>query len=252
MLHHKVGTANNKADLLSQQVDHEQGKEDNDEIVVLKPKHFWTMIMPTIEETYEKIKSTTCNHWLWDQNIHGSVNHDWGMILKERLIYYDGRIYILWDHTLQREIIAHSHEHVTVGHLGIEKTKELVLQEYWWPKMKRDTEAYIWACETCQWTKSSTQAKAAHLHPNIIPSWPWTHILVDMITDLPDCQGYDTIIMIVDHFSKEIIPIACSKQLSSEGWVKILWDKVYAKHSMPQVVISDQGPQFVSNFMKDL
>ncbi len=96
------------------------------------------------------------------------------------------------------------------------------------------------------------QAKAAPLHLNTIPSQSWTHISVNMITGLLDCQGYDTIIMIINRFSKEIIPIACSKELSSEGWVKILQDDVYARHGMPQVVISDRGPQFISNFMKDL
>ncbi len=114
-----------------------------------------------------------------------------------------------------------------------------MLQEYWWPKMKKDIEAYIYTCETCQETKSSTQAKAAPLHPNTIPSRPWTHISIDMITGLPICNSYDTIIMIVDRFSKEIIPIACSTKLSLEGWAKILHDEVYAKHRMPQVVISD-------------
>ncbi len=58
--------------------------------------------------------------------------------------------------------------------------------------------------------------------------------------------------MIVDRFSKEIIPIACTTELSSEGWAKILRDEVYAKHGMPQVVISDRGTVFVSKFMKDL
>ncbi len=38
---------------------------------------------------------------------------------------------------------------------------------------------------------------------------------------------------------QEIIPIACSTELTSEGWAKILRDEVYAKHGMPQVVISD-------------
>ncbi len=73
-----------------------------------------------------------------------------------------------------------------------------------------------------------------------------------MITGLPESNGYDAIIMIVDHFSKEIIPVACSTELSSEGWAKILCDEVYAKHGMPQVVISDRGTQFVSKFMPDL
>ncbi len=118
--------------------------------------------------------------------------------------------------------------------------------------MKKDIEAYIQACETCQRAKSSNQAKAALLHPNEIPSQPWTHISVDMVTGLPKSNGYDAILMIVDHFSKEIVPVACSTELTSEGWAKILHDKVYAKHGMPQTVISDRGTVFVSKFMKDL
>lgn len=118
--------------------------------------------------------------------------------------------------------------------------------------MKKDIKAYVHACKTCQWTKSSNQAKAAPLHPNEIPSWPWMHISVDMITGLPESNGYDMIIMIIDCFCKEIIPVACTATLSSEGWAKILRDKVYAWHGMPQIVISDCGPQFMSCFMKDL
>ncbi len=69
--------------------------------------------------------------------------------------------------------------------------KELMLREYWWPKMKKDVKAYIKECETCQQTKSSTQAKAAALHPNEVLVGPWTHISVDMVTGLPDLNGHD-------------------------------------------------------------
>ncbi len=58
--------------------------------------------------------------------------------------------------------------------------------------------------------------------------------------------------MIIDQFSKEIIPVACSTELSLEGWAKILCNEVYAKHRMPQVVISDWGTVFVSKFMNAL
>ncbi len=64
--------------------------------------------------------------------------------------------------------------------------------------MKKDIESYICACEMCQQTKSSTQAKGAPLHPNAIPSQPWTHISIDMVTGLPMCKGYDAIFMIID------------------------------------------------------
>ncbi len=49
------------------------------------------------------------------------------MKLDDGLIYYDHRIYIPQNHALRGEIIAACHDHITVGHPGIEKTKELVL-----------------------------------------------------------------------------------------------------------------------------
>lgn len=126
-LHHKAGTANKKADLLSRRADHDQGKDDNDQVVVLSPEHFRAMIMPTIGETHQRIKTTTRNIHLWDNTVTGSVNHDRGMKLNDGLVWYDGRIYIPRDHALRGEIIARSHDHVTAGHPGIEKTKELML-----------------------------------------------------------------------------------------------------------------------------
>ncbi|SJK99376.1 uncharacterized protein ARMOST_02672 [Armillaria ostoyae] len=118
--------------------------------------------------------------------------------------------------------------------------------------MKKDIKMYVVGCETCQRTKSSNQAKAAPLHPNTIPTEPWTHISVDMVTGLPDSNGYDALLVVVDRFSKAIILVPCNKDLSAEGWARILRDHVYTQHGMLQVVISDRRPQFVSKFMTEL
>ncbi|SJL16240.1 uncharacterized protein ARMOST_19760 [Armillaria ostoyae] len=118
--------------------------------------------------------------------------------------------------------------------------------------MEKDIKTYIGGCKTCQRTKSSNQAKSTPLHPNTIPTEPWTHISVDMITGLPSSNGHDALLVIVDRFSKAIILVPCNIELSAEGWARILRNHVYARHGMPQVVISDQGPQFVSTFMKEL
>ncbi len=77
-LHHKPGASNKKADLLSRRADHDTGKEDNDEVIVLKPEHFQALVMLTIEEVHIKIKQATLNHRLWDRNVSASLNHDHG------------------------------------------------------------------------------------------------------------------------------------------------------------------------------
>ncbi len=94
--------------------------------------------------------------------------------------------------------------------------------------MKKDIEAYVKGCEVCQRTKSSMQAKVAPLHPNAVSTEPWTHISVDMVTRLSELNGYNIILMIVDCFSKAIIPIVCNTELSAEGWARILRDHIYA------------------------
>ncbi|SJL13523.1 uncharacterized protein ARMOST_16967 [Armillaria ostoyae] len=201
---------------------------------------------------HKPVKTATRQKELWDKGIATSLEHEQGITKKDGILYYDNCVYVPRHLALHGDIITQSHNHITAGHPRVSKTRELILREYWWPKMKKDIEAYITGCETCQRTKTSNQAKSALLHPNAIPTEPWTHISVDMITRLPDSNGHDALLVVVDRFSKAIILIPCNIELSAEGWARILRDHVYACHGMPQVVISDQGPQFISAFMKEL
>ncbi len=78
-------SVNKKADLLSWWADHEQEKDNNDQVVVLTPELFKAMIMPLIEETHQHVKTATQNIHLWDNTVIGSVNHNQGMKLAEGL-----------------------------------------------------------------------------------------------------------------------------------------------------------------------
>ncbi|SJL02762.1 uncharacterized protein ARMOST_06098 [Armillaria ostoyae] len=217
VLKHKPGTANVKADLLSRRSDHDKGRRQR--------RH---------HETHERVRTATRQKELWDKGIAASLEHERGITEKDGILYYDNR--------------PRPHHGWTPRH---RKTRELVQREYWWPKIQKDVEAYVKGCETCQRTKSNTQASGAP-PPNAIPTEPWTHISVDMVTGLPSSNGHDALLVIVDRFSKAIILVPCNVELSAAGWARILRDHVYARHGMPQVVISDRGPQFVSAFMKEL
>ena len=41
-------------------------------------------------------------------------------------------------------------------------------------------------------------------------------------------------------------------ELSALGTAQIYQDHIWSKHGLPQKVISDRGPQFTAQFMKDL
>ncbi|SJL03594.1 uncharacterized protein ARMOST_06951 [Armillaria ostoyae] len=143
MLKHKPGTANVKANLLSRRSDHDQGEDNNGDITVLSPEHFRALIMPMTNETQEKVRTVTRQKELWDKGIAASLEHERGISEKNGILYYDNHVYIPHHTPLRGEIITQSHDHITAGHPGIAKTRELILQEYWWPKMKKDVETYI-------------------------------------------------------------------------------------------------------------
>ena len=142
--------------------------------------------------------------------------------------------------------------HHSWGHPGIDKTLELMTRNYWWPGMKKDIQKYIAGCNTCQTVKPDRQAKAAPLHPNEVPEGPWQIISVDMMGPLPESKGFDTILVIVDRFTKKSFFLPTNSKITSKGIATLYRDRVFSEHRLPKKVISDRGPQFISKFMKEL
>jgi len=77
------------------------------------------------------------------------------------------------------------------------------------------------------------------LHPLEIPNGPWQDISIDMIGPLPNSNGKDTILVIVDRFTKMIRLKATTMSISSEGIAKIYRDKIWKIHGVPRTITSD-------------
>ena len=58
--------------------------------------------------------------------------------------------------------------------------------------------------------------------------------------------------VVVDRFTKYVIAIPTTGEISSMGTAKLFRDHVWKQFGIPQKVISDRGPQFAAQFMKDL
>ena len=111
---------------------------------------------------------------------------------------------------------------------------------------------YVRTCPACQRTKTFPARPIGLLVPNPIPQQPWEEISVDLITGLPDSQGYDAIMVVVDCFTKMIHALPTNGTVSSEGVARLFRDNVWKLHGLPKRVISDRGPQFASRFMRAL
>jgi len=62
----------------------------------------------------------------------------------------------------------------------------------------------------------------------------------------------DTIIVIVDRFTKIIRLKVTMTNISLEGIAKIYQDEIWKLHGIPRKILSDRGPQFMSKFMREL
>jgi hypothetical protein len=105
--------------------------------------------------------------------------------------------------------------------------------------------AYIKECATCQTTKIWLPVKVL-LKPTKISEGPWKTITMDFIIDLPTSKGYDSILIVVNCYSKTIILSPCNKTITAEQTSQLLVDNVWKCTGFPKVIISDWGPQFAA------
>jgi len=60
--------------------------------------------------------------------------------------------------------------------------------------------------------------------PNSIPERAWSHILADFITKLPLAQGYNSILVVVDWFTKMAHFVPTTKKTTAEGLARLFRD----------------------------
>lgn len=73
---------------------------------------------------------------------------------------------------------------------------------------------------------------------------------MDFVTGLPKSQGNSVILSIVDRFSKAANFIALPKLLLAFQTAQLLTQHVIHIHGIPNDIVSDRGPQFISQVWK--
>jgi len=76
---------------------------------------------------------------------------------------------------------------------------------------------------------------------NKVPNRPWEIISMDLITQLPESNGYNAIYVIVDKLTKRAHFIPINNQFSLKDIAQLLYDKVYPLHRLLLQIISDRG-----------
>ena len=121
--------------------------------------------------------------------------------------------------------------------------------------MRKFIKLYIEGCAECQQYKINRHPTKPTLMPIEGPksTRPFSQIAADFITDLPESEGFDSILVVVDHgLTKGVILEPCTKKITAQGTADILLRRVFPRFGLPDKLISDRGPQFAARAFQDL
>ena len=130
---------------------------------------------------------------------------------------------------------------IHTGHQGITKCRRRIAQTVWWPGIAKDLENLISKCSIC------CRQKPQHSEPLLtspLPDHPWQKVATDLFE-----WRQSSYVLVVDYYSRYIELAKLSSTTSSEV-IKHL-KSFFARHGIPQIVVSDNGPQYSAALFKE-
>ncbi|PKI77579.1 hypothetical protein CRG98_002033 [Punica granatum] len=100
--------------------------------------------------------------------------------------------------------------------------------------------------------KTEQKSPAGLLEPLPIPERPWENVSMDFIVNLPKSEGCQTLIVMVDRFSKYATFIPTKKDCPAEEAARLFMKHVIKYWGVPTTIVSDCDPRFTGRFWTEL
>jgi len=246
------------------QTDHKNLQYFHDPCKITGRQARWTEFLQDFDYTLEHIPrstNTVADLLLQRKDLNKGVNTDEPHVLLSDHLFmptkttHANKIFLEDDSDLRRDILQTLHDSPAAGHPGISNTWELVREQYKGPRLREFVEQYIKGCACCQESKTNVHWSKAPLQRFDTPvkEGPFQYISMDLITDLPKLQGFDSILTIIDQgCSKAAKFILCMKTIDGTGVALEYLKHLVPWFRLPKRIISDRDPQFTSAFAKEM
>jgi hypothetical protein len=184
------------------------------------------------------------------QNIqNGTKSH---FHLQNGLLWYKQKRLYVPERKMRDTILKECHDGPLVGHGGAKRTTTLLKKSYYWLNLKDSAEEYVKTCLTCQQNRTLNKKQAGLLQPLPIPEGPWESVSMDFMVSLPPSRGFDTIMVMMDRFSKMAHFIPTKDEATTQETGRLFFTHVFKHHGLLKDIVSDRDPKFTSKFWRAL
>ena len=171
----------------------------------------------------------------WPDNkrtLHGPIAKFWGE--RGNSSIHDGLLLRKWQLVippcLRNDVLCHLHD----GHQGISRTRENAASSVWWPGISRDIEQMVRECPMCE---KYRKERIEPMRGTEFPDRPWSRIGADFSQH----EG-----LFVDYYSRDVEISSVSKHVNTIETI-LKMKRVLSRCGIPDILFSDNGPQFDSN-----
>ena len=178
------------------------------------------------------------------------------LIIKDNILYRqrktpDDKMSLQLVLPQQFKALAMTSLHDDLGHLGFERTIDMIRSRFFWPKMADEVKKWCDQCKRCCLRKTRPSRTTRVPLVSINTTEPLELICIDFLKLEKSKGGFENILVITDHFTKyaQAHPTRDQKALTV---AKILWEDFIQHYGFPVRIHADQGRNFEGHLIKEL
>jgi hypothetical protein len=208
-------------------------------------------------EFTEELKKSYQEHPIAKRILNDDPNRPEKFSVQDGIILFDELFYVPTK-KLQQQLIRQHHDTLAHGHLGIDRTQELITKTYFWPQMRQQIEQYIKTCDPCCRNKPNRHLPYGKLQPHDAPSAPFQVISYDFIQGLPPSRDsltntiYDEILVITCKFTKVAIIEPWNSKWSTKELEQVYNRRVFSQYGIQTKHICDRDRLFSSKYWNSI
>ena len=151
---------------------------------------------------------------------------------------------------MRQQLLHEAHGGRFAGHFSEKRVYDLLRRYYWWSGMRADVRHHCRECIVCASRRGTGKATRPPLQP-IPVGGPFHRVGVDILQLPTSFEGNKYAVVFLDYLTKWAEVFAVQDQ-TAKTVAKLFVEEVVCRHGAPQELLSDRGPNFLSELFLEV